>query len=82
MRAQNKLTVGQFDVFDGTAVVLADGIRVVFALAIRGKRVVMAIDEESGARCYAWVHARGLPGVRFEDDETLPAFTVAFDRPA
>ncbi len=39
----------------------------------------MAIDEQGGAGQKAGVHAHAFAGVGFDEDEALPAGTVAFD---
>ena len=78
MGTENDLIIGEFDVFDGTALVFADGVHVVFSLAIGSERVVMAVDEDGGAGQHARIHAHALAGVHLEAHEALPAVAVAF----
>ena len=50
MRAQNQLIADGFDIFHGAATVLKHSIHIGVAFAVGLERVVMAVDEESGAR--------------------------------
>jgi hypothetical protein len=76
--AENKSTVGDFDVFDRAGAVLADGIHVGLTPAVRFERVVMAIEEDGGAREEARIHAHATASVNPNDDKAHPRLAIAF----
>ncbi len=81
MRTQHEVAVGKFHVLDGAGFVFvfADGVHILFALAIGSQGVVVAVEEKGCAGEHAGKHAHAFAGVNFDNDKTLPCIAVAFD---
>ena len=75
--AKNEMGSGQFHVRNRTRIVFQNSIHIELTFAIRRKRVVMAVDQEEGARNEPGNHAGGLFGVEFDEHEALPGRAVA-----
>src|SRR5215475_10983671 len=69
---EDQVAVSYFHVLDGAGVILADGVHILFALTVRGQRVVVAVNEYAGAGEQARIHAHPFTGVRFDYDKALP----------
>src|SRR5882724_3959858 len=85
VRTQDQVAIGYFHVFDGAGIVFANGVHVLFTLAVGSQRVVVTVEEQGGAGEHAGIHAHAFAGVYLDDDEALPAVPVTlyvFAQPA
>src|SRR5882672_640325 len=46
---KNEGVLSDLKIFDGASAIFADGVHVLLVLAVRGERVVVAVDENGGA---------------------------------
>src|SRR5215471_2104664 len=73
VRTEHQILFGKLHVLHCSAAIVAHSIHVRFLLAIRFQRVVMAVNEDGGARQKTWVHAHAIMSVYFDEHEAVPA---------
>ena len=79
MGTKNEVLAGDFDIPDGASAVLANGVHVGVALAVRSKGIVMAIEENGSTGQEAGIHAHALAGIDANDDKTFPGFAAGLE---
>src|SRR6202790_2750836 len=75
---QDQVTVRSFDITDDARPIFTYGVYISFAPAVGGNGIVVAVEQQGGARHSAGVHAGSPLRVRLDNHKAFPAPAVAF----
>ena len=76
VRTKDQAVFREFDVTNQAGFVFHDCVEIWFSLAIWAKRIVVAVDEESGSEGKAGMHCGGFAWFQPDEDESLPRQAV------